>query len=106
MDLGSTSNWTITSWPAGTYFEPPIPDAASWKSVYGAIGLYVFYSVSDVILQFVGITGNWIGDDEYLFPHLFGDSINDQGLSCGLLTLVGTKYQSRNPRKTNVFYGR
>jgi len=92
MDLGSTDNWTITSWPVGTSWESPSPtgsDSRSWKSIYGA----------------VGITGNWIGDDKYLFPHLFGDSINDQGLSCGLLTLVGTIYQPFDPKGDSVMYG-
>lgn len=95
MDLGSNSNWTITTWPRGTVVESyqDKDDAGgnptTWKSVYGT----------------VGITGNWMGDDKYLFPHLFGDSINEVGLSCGLLTLVGTKYQKIDPKKTNIFYG-
>ena len=90
MDLGSSSNWTITSWPAGSSESSPYEeDDLAWKSVYNT----------------VGISGNWFGDDKYGFPSLFGDAINDQGLSCGLLTLTDSEYQERSPRKTNVFYG-
>lgn len=92
MDLGSSTNWTITTWPAGTSYSDYSPDgfsAAQWKSVYAT----------------VGISGNWFGDDRYGFYSLFGDSMNDQGLSCGLLTLVGTEYEKPSPQKTNVFFG-
>ena len=50
-------------------------------------------------------TGNWFGDDHYGFPSLFGDAINEKGLSCGMLTLVGTKYEEPSIRKKNIFYG-
>lgn len=90
MDLGATNNWTITSWPAGKAEESPYEeDNLQWKSVYNT----------------VGISGDWFGDDKYGFPSLFGDALNDQGLSCGLLTLTDSKYQERSVYKTNVFYG-
>ena len=69
MDLGSSSNWTITTWPAGTSYTDYAPEgfiANQWKSIYNT----------------VGISGNWFGDDRYGFYSLFGDSMNDQGLSC------------------------
>ena len=78
MDLGSNTNWTITSWPAGgEYFSEHEDDRFSfrWTAKYNT----------------VGITGNWFGDDRYEFPSLFGDGINEKGLSCGLLTLVGSR---------------
>ena len=53
----------------------------------------------------LGISGNWFGDDRKLFPSLFGDGINDQGLSCGMLTLVDTKYEEYDADKKNVFFG-
>ena len=53
----------------------------------------------------LGLTGNWFGDDKYGFPSLFADSINEVGLSCGLQTLINTKYQSRSLLRENVFAG-
>lgn len=92
MDLGSTTNWTITSWPVGgleSSLDPQGLVGAKWTSKYGT----------------VGFSGNWIGDEHYGFYSLFGDSINENGLSCGQLTLVGSVYEKPSPRKTNVFYG-
>ena len=93
MDLGSNTNWTITSWPAGGEYTSEHEDdrfSFRWTSKYNAIG----------------VSGNWLGDDKYEFPSFFGiillntrftpnlygegDGINEKGLSCGLLTLVGS----------------
>ena len=58
----------------------------------------------------VGISGDWFGADQDPVGHnalytLFGDAMNDQGLSCGMLTLVDTEYEQVSTRKTNVFMG-
>jgi len=94
MDLGSTKNWTITTWPVGKTEQLMDPigselKGARYTSKYGT----------------VGITGNWFGDERYGFYSLFGEAINERGLSCGQLTLVGSQYQQPSPLKTNVFYG-
>lgn len=62
---------------------------AQWPAKYGS----------------VGFTANWLGDDHYGFPSLFGDSLNERGLSCSLLTLVNSKYEEKSDSKTNVFAG-
>ena len=94
MDLSSTTNWTITSWPRGSeevLLDPPDEEGigARYSSKFGT----------------VGITGNWFGDDKYGFYSLFGEAMNEKGMTCGQLTLVGTEYQRPSPRKTNVFFG-
>lgn len=92
MDLGSTINWTIATWPAGEVvysIDPPNSTGHKWTSIYGT----------------VGISGNWIGDDAFGAYALFGDSLNEKGLSCGLLTLINTVYQEPSKDKHNVFYG-
>jgi choloylglycine hydrolase len=93
MDLGSTTNWTITTWAANEEYSSDFGDdkysAFRWTAVYNTIG----------------ITGNWFGDDNYGFPSLFGDGINEKGLSCGLLTLIDTVYEDPDPSKKNIFYG-
>lgn len=94
MDLGATNNWTISTWPAGmdngfTSDDESIPPSFRWTSKYNAIG----------------ISGNWFGDSRKLFPSLFGDGLNDQGLSCGMLTLVDSKYEDLDVNKKNIFFG-
>jgi hypothetical protein len=44
MDLGSTTNWTITSWPVGSVGFSDSGESEtsySWKSIYGAVGEYI-----------------------------------------------------------------
>lgn len=53
----------------------------------------------------VGISGNWFGDDKKLLPSLFGDALNDQGLSCSMQTLVDSEYEAYDMGKKNIFYG-
>lgn len=95
MDLGSTTNWTITSWPADQEYYSDVSlnnnkyDEFRWTAVYNTLG----------------ITGNWLGDDHYGFPSLFGDGLNEKGLSCGLLTLIDSVYEQPSPDKKNIFYG-
>jgi choloylglycine hydrolase len=92
MDLGTQMNWTITTWPKKIRSGTPLkndPPSAFWPVKYGS----------------VGISGNWFTDEHYGFPSFFADSLNEQGLSCSLLMLVGTKYQKRSDDKTNVFAG-
>jgi len=90
LDLGSDKNWTITSWPRTTIKEvPDVLTGITWPAKYGTIGL----------------TANWLGDNHFGFPLFFGDSMNEKGLSCSLLTLVDSKYQSKDDTKTNVFAG-
>ena len=98
MDLGSTTNWTITSWPrqsSETLMDPPGDEmegfghGSRYESKYGT----------------VGITGNWLGDDKYGLYSMFGEAINEKGMTCGMLTLVGSDYQHPSPTKTNVFFG-
>jgi len=61
----------------------------TWSAKYGSIGL----------------TSNWFGDDAWLAIAFFGDTLNEKGLSCGTLALVGTKYQEKSLVKDNVFAG-
>jgi choloylglycine hydrolase len=93
MDLGSTTNWTVSSWPRDASEALPDPPGgfagARYNALYGT----------------VGITGNWFGDEKYGFYSLFGEAINEKGMTCGQLTLVGSEYQSPSLRKTNVFFG-
>lgn len=88
MDLGTMTNWTMTSWPtdADDSGKPPL---AFWTPKIGV----------------VGITANWFGDEHYGFPSLFADSLNEQGLSCAMLALTVTQYEERSDTKTNVFAG-
>ena len=87
LDLGAMSNWTVSTWPAGDTSH--MTDDMKWESKYGVMAF----------------TGNWLGDDKWLAPSFFGDSLNDQGLSCSLLTLVDTQYEERSDDKTNIFAG-
>lgn len=87
MDLGLMKNWTITAWPANRkFFNLNVMD---WDPKYST----------------VGISANWFGDDRWGAPSFFGDSLNEHGLSCSLLTLVDTQYESRDDSKINVFAG-
>jgi penicillin V acylase-like amidase (Ntn superfamily) len=98
MDLGSTTNWTITSWPAGEEYASDFNPESSSEQKYTSFRWTSIYNT-------IGITGNWFGDDHYGFPSLFGDGINEKGLSCGLLTLIDTVYEDPSPNKKNIFYG-
>jgi penicillin V acylase-like amidase (Ntn superfamily) len=98
MDLGSTTNWTITSWPAGEQYSSSDFTQELSEEKYSSFHWTSIYNT-------IGITGNWFGDDHYGFPSLFGDGINEKGLSCGLLTLVDTIYEQPLPNKKNIFYG-
>lgn len=92
MDLGTQVNWTITTWPKKIREGTPLkgdPPSAFWPIKYGS----------------VGISGNWFTDEHYGFPSFFADSLNERGLSCSLLMLVGTQYQKRSDDKTNIFAG-
>jgi choloylglycine hydrolase len=53
----------------------------------------------------LGVTANWFGDEIYGFPSLFGDSLNEKGLSCSLLTLINSQYEEKASDKLNVFAG-
>lgn len=86
MDLGGGFNWTITSWPVNERTESDVVD---WDPTYASFG----------------ITANWFGDDKYGFPSFFADSLNEKGLSCGFLALVGTGYAAQSDTKENVFAG-
>jgi choloylglycine hydrolase len=88
LDLGSTKNWTITSWPAGSKHLLG-SQIFHWESKYSTLGL----------------TANWFGDEHWGAPSFFGDSLNEHGLSCSLLTLVDTQYEDRSDSKTNIFAG-
>lgn len=91
LDLGTYANWTITSWPKRkTHDKLKIdPPLAFWPARYGTLG----------------ISANWFGDDKYGFPSLFGDSLNEKGLSCSLLMLTDTQYQDYDKNKENIFAG-
>jgi penicillin V acylase-like amidase (Ntn superfamily) len=99
MDLGTYSNWTLTTWPKMNIHSSPEeltqqikeqqPPLAYWPARYGS----------------VGISGNWLGDDKHLFPSFFADSLNEKGLSCSFLMLLNTQYQKRDDTKDNVFAG-
>jgi len=96
MDLGSMTNWTFTSWPQSSLIDfttqPPFSLAQATS------GVPVKYAT-------LGVSANWFGDNHWGFPSFFGDSMNSEGLSCSLLTLVGTQYEHYSARKTNVFAG-
>jgi choloylglycine hydrolase len=89
MDLGLMSNWTLTSWPTAAEDTAGHPPLAFWTPKIGV----------------VGVTANWFGDEQYGFPSLFADSLNEQGLSCSLLALNVAQYEDRSDAKTNVFAG-
>ncbi len=100
MDLGTHSNWTISTWPRmnihstspgdlADLIKKQQPPLAYWPARYAT----------------VGISGNWFGDDKYPFPSFFADSLNEKGLSCAFLMLLDTKYQKRDENKENIFAG-
>lgn len=91
LDLGMNRNWTVTVWPRGDPAENQNKQPLiNWPAKYGTVGL----------------TGNWFGDETYGFPSLFGDSLNEAGLSCSLLTLINSQYQrSSLGKKQDVFAG-
>ena len=53
----------------------------------------------------IGLSANWFGDDKWLALPFFGDALNEKGLSCSCLALVGTQYQERSDTKVNIFGG-
>lgn len=105
LDLGSMQNWTITIWPRSAEplssinpntLDDPISNINkesihlfNWPAKYGTIGL----------------SANWFGDDKWLALPFFGDSLNEKGLSCSCLALVGTQYQQISKTKLNIFGG-
>jgi penicillin V acylase-like amidase (Ntn superfamily) len=110
LDLGTQSNWTVTKWSRGLSAEENgqytartllngdnkadeemLMSKITWPSKFGVIG----------------VSANWFGDSRYGFPIFFGDSLNEKGLSCSLLTLVDTQYEKRGEDETkeNVFAG-
>lgn len=97
MDLGAEmTNWTFTAWPRGTTVDfSSLPPLTREQALSGEPIKYAM----------LGVSANWFGDNHWGFPTFFGDSINEKGLSCSLLTLVGTKYEHYSARKTNVFAG-
>lgn len=97
MDLGTEmTNWTFTSWPAGATVDYSSRPPMSMSQALS--GEPIKYAM-------LGVSANWFGDEHWGFPTFFGDSINEKGLSCSLLTLLGTKYEHFSERKTNVFAG-
>lgn len=106
LDLGTYRNWTLSAWPRSSggnenqdkLFKNPISSKIISKDMQELIWWPNIYST-------FGISGNWLGDDHYKFPTFFADGINEKGLSCSMLSLVGTKYQKYSPLKTNVFAG-
>jgi penicillin V acylase-like amidase (Ntn superfamily) len=99
MDLGlDMTNWTFTSWPVGMGVD--FTSSPPFSMEQATQGTPIKYAM-------LGVSANWFGDNHWGFPTFFGDSINEMGLSCSLLTLVGTKYEhySVDKRKTNVFAG-
>ena len=97
MDLGAEmTNWTFTSWPKGSTVDfTSLPPMSREQALSGETIKYAM----------LGVSANWFGDNHWGFPTFFGDSINEKGLSCSLLTLLGTKYEHYSARKTNVFAG-
>lgn len=90
MDLGMTKNWTLNVFPRAAKSSEQIGNKlADWPAKYGSAGM----------------TGNWFGDEIYGFPSLFSDSLNEHGVSCSLLALVGTTYEKFSDTKTNVMAG-
>ncbi|RYY73512.1 linear amide C-N hydrolase [archaeon] len=90
VDLGLTSNWTITAWPRAKRAVDILANKiAGWSAP----------------LATIGFTANWFGDDVYGFPSLFGDALNEKGVSCSLQSLVGTQYEDRADDKLNIFAG-
>ncbi|CAE7509573.1 cbh [Symbiodinium microadriaticum] len=92
QDIGSYNNYTLTYWPVdsrGVSEHENGEFSFAWTSKYDVLG----------------ISGNWIGDDRYAFPAFVMDGVNDRGLSCSMLALVGTKYEKPRPKKNNLFYG-
>ncbi len=87
LDLSSQVNCTISTWPVGP--ADPTSKLLKWSVKYGSVGL----------------TGNWLGDDEWLITSMFGDALNTKGLSCSTLALVDTQYELLSRTKTNVFAG-
>eukprot|EP01036_Dinobryon_divergens_P029114 gene29114-38175_t len=95
------ANWTLSTWPVemdlrrakGFSNDPSVNEKTAtlvnWSAKYGSIGL----------------SANWLGDDRFLGTAFFGDSLNEKGLSCSTLALVGTGYQEKSPIKTNIFAG-
>lgn len=86
MDLGSSVNWTISTWPISAQVSGKL---ITWPVKYGS----------------VGVTGNWLGDDAWLATSFFGDALNTQGLSCSTLALIDTQYEQPSADNTNVFAG-
>jgi penicillin V acylase-like amidase (Ntn superfamily) len=107
LDLGTMSNWTITKWPRFL----SAPENAHWSSSHltpqgGAVAKRL-ESLINWPSKFgtLGVSANWIGDERFGFPIFFGESLNEKGLSCSLLTLVDTQYEDRDSTKENVFAG-
>jgi penicillin V acylase-like amidase (Ntn superfamily) len=96
MDLGMNKNWTISTWPRGEISKMPTYDDDTtkiqpfvWEASYGVLA----------------VSANWLGDDRALLPFLYSDALNEAGISCGLQTLVGSKYETPKTRGINVFNG-
>ena len=94
-DLGIARNWSIVSWPRGEVSRNPQPPDLEakpfeWKSVYGVLS----------------ISANWLGDANPLLPFLYSDAINEAGISCGLQTLIDSRYETPKVRGINIFNGK
>lgn len=88
MDLGSVQNSTVTTWPRSG--RPVRQDQYEfWPARLGAIG----------------VTVDFLGEDLPPLAPFYSDSMNEMGVSCSLLALVGTKYQEKDDSKTNIFAG-
>lgn len=92
-DMTSMHNYTITSWPSMAASDSMVyshPDISfSWRSKY----------------RVLGVSGNYLGDDAILFPSFIFDGLNEQGLSCSMLALIGTEYEDPAAGSINIFYG-
>lgn len=103
MDLGMTSNFTISVWPRG--FKMTLPDNHQTSEFMRQVKESLKEDGQSSALAALGISGNWFGDERYNFPSIYADSLNEKGLSCGLQALVGTKYEAYRPNRINVFAG-
>lgn len=84
LDMGSMTNWTISTWRVDDTVDHPY---VNWSPKHSSLGL----------------TGNWLGDDRFLGIAFYADSLNEHGVSCSFLTLINTEYEEKSDSKTNVF---
>ena len=107
LDLGTHVNWTITKWPRRLNIDENRKWSSSLLTPQGGEDAAALESSINWPSKFgtLGVSANWFGDKHYGFPIFFGDSLNEKGLSCSLLTLVDTKYEEKDSNKENIFAG-